>query len=389
MASVSGTIVRTRTFRAYLSKRGHANLAAFLGQLTWLWNVALNERRQAYERGGSSVSRYDQFTTLTKTRQSTDDAWQRFPVEAQRSVLAGLDQAFKAFFRRVKDGEQPGFPRYKQARGVRSFSMPSPKIRSKGEWRWVRIKGIGRIRFRGMPEGTVKLLRIVRTARRVNIQFVCETPHDARPDTRLAIGLDLGITARVALTTGERFPGVKIDHSELKRRQRKVSRAEPGSRNRRKKVRMLGKEWQRVREREQGALHELTTRIVREHGAWLAVEDLETRNMMRNPRLARRIAEQQWNRLVRMLSYKAESAGGQLVKVNPRHTSQDCSACGHRPRERIDLSVRVYRCKQCGHEQDRDVNAANNILQRALGLNPAGAFAGTRGQTRAATAASV
>ena len=66
MASVPDTIVRTRTFRAYLSKRGHANLATFLGQLTWLWNVALTERRQAYERDGSSVSRYDQFKTLTK-----------------------------------------------------------------------------------------------------------------------------------------------------------------------------------------------------------------------------------------------------------------------------------------------------------------------------------
>ena len=95
MASEPTTIMRTRTFRAYLSRKGHANLAGLLAQLTWLWNVALNERRQAYWRDGSSISLYHQFGTLTKTRQASDDACRRFPVSVQRSVLARLDRAFQ------------------------------------------------------------------------------------------------------------------------------------------------------------------------------------------------------------------------------------------------------------------------------------------------------
>ena len=119
---------------------------------------------------------------------------------------------------------------------------------------------------------------------------------------------------------------------------------------------------------------------MRAHSSNIVVEDLQIPNMVRNRRLARRIHEQQWSRLVRMLSYKAESAGGSVVRVDPKFTSQTCSRCAHR--KRIGLSVRVYRCGECGHEQDRDVNAAVNILQRAYGPNPGGAIPGTRGATR-------
>lgn len=378
MASEPSTVVRTRTFRAYLSRAGHANLGDLLRQLTWLWNAALSERRQAYQRDETRLSRFEQFGTLTRTR--ADTAWSRFPVNAQRSTLTRLDKAFQAFFRRVKAGEKPGFPRFKnERRGVRSFSMPCPKIRTNGKWSWISVKGIGRIRFRGFPEGRVKLLRIVRTARCVNIQFVTERAVMVEPDARPPVGIDVGINARVALSTGQTFPGVSIDRRELKRRQRRLSNAKRGSRNRIKRRKELAREWQKVREREKGALHELSAKIVRDHSANLAVEDLRIPNMVRNRRLARRIHEQQWGHLVRMLGYKAESAGGSVVLVDPRFTSQRCSGCGRR--KHIGLSVRVYRCR-CGHEQDRDVNAAANILQRAFGPNPGGALPGTHGAQR-------
>lgn len=380
MASGSQSIIRTVSRKAHLSKAAHANLADLLGQLTWLWNIALLRRRQAWEQREESTSYYEQCKTLTAARQ--DPAWARFPVKAQRSALRRLDRAFKAFFRRVKAGENPGYPRFKnEHRGVRSFAMPCPKIRTNGKWSWVTVKGVGRIRFKGAPEGTVKLLRIVRTARRVKIQFVCEQEVEITPDDRPAIGIDMGIKSRVALSNGTTFPGVQLDRRELKRRQRRLSKAKRGSRNRRKRKAEMAREWQRMREREHGALHELTTAIVRNHSANLAVEDLQIGNMVKNRRLSRSITEQQWGRLMWMLGYKAESAGGRLVRVDPKFTSQDCSRCGHRGR--IGLGVRVYRCGQCGHEQDRDVNAAVNILQRAGGPNPGG-VPGARGENRAA-----
>ncbi|MDE2872686.1 MAG: transposase, partial [Gemmatimonadota bacterium] len=167
-------------------------------------------------------------------------------------------------------------------------------------------------------------VRVCRTARRVKIQLVVERRIEVTTDRRPTVGLDMGIRARVALSTGESVPGVKLDRRELKRRQRRLSRARRGSRNRGKRKAELAREWQRVRDREHGALHEITAAIVRDHSANLAVEDLRIPNMVRNRRLARAIHEQQWGAIVRMLGYKAESAGGSVTTV--RHRSGQCSA---------------------------------------------------------------
>ena len=360
---------RVDSRKAYLSKAGHANLGDLLGQLTWLWNRALSNRKRAWKNEQRSISLYEQYRHLTATR--TDPAWSRFPVKAQRSVLERLDRSYKAFFRKG------GFPRFKsEHRGVRSFAIHNPpKVCRAGKWSWVKIKGVGRVKFRGgVPGGDIKLLRLVRTVRRVKIQFVCEREVTIVPDDRPMIGVDLGIKSRIALSNGETVAGVKLERGELKRRQRRLSKAKKGSRNRAKRRRELAREWQRVTEREKGALHELTAELVKRHSASWAVEDLQIPNMVRNRRLSRSIMEQQWGAFTRMLSYKAESAGGRLVQVPPHHTSRECSECGRR--RDIALSVRVYRCNECGLVLDRDVNAARNVLRRATSPPPGGAIPG-------------
>ena len=119
MASESKLVTRTVTRKAYLSAAGHRNLGELLGQLTWLWNIALHRRRQAWAEREESVSYYDQCKVLTKARR--DPVWSRFPVMAQRSVLQRLDRAYGRFFDRVKaGGEKPGHPRFKPGdRGIR------------------------------------------------------------------------------------------------------------------------------------------------------------------------------------------------------------------------------------------------------------------------------
>ncbi|MDE0394067.1 MAG: transposase [Gammaproteobacteria bacterium] len=367
-------IVRTRSFRAYLSAAGHRNLDDCFRQLTWLWNRALCKRRQAWERDGTPISLYDQYRELTVTR--ADPEWSRFAVGVQRSALKHLDDAFGAFFRRVKAGEKPGCPRYRtERRPVRSFELTCnlPQVKhTGGRYSWIRVKGIGRIRFRGQPDGRVRAVRLVRTARRVKLQFVCELAGGFEADTRPPIGIDVGISNRVALSDGTRLPGVRLDRRELKRRQRRLSTARKGSNNRRKRRRELAREWQRVTDRERGLAHELTARIVREHGAIIAIEELNIPGMVRNRRLSRWIMEQQWGRLARQLAYKAESAGGRLVRVSAQNTSQTCSGCGRRPEARLTLAMRTFRCADCGLVLDRDMNAAINVCERAFGPLPGG-----------------
>ena len=384
----SGSLRATRTVsrKARLSRAGHRNLDDLFAQLTWLWNIARHRRKQAWEADRESVSYHDQCRTLTRARR--DPAWSRFSVLAQRSVLKRLDLAYKAFFRRVGAGEEPGHPRFKsEHRGVRSFSLSTP-VKTDGRKSWVVVKGVGRIGFKGgLPDGAVKLVRVCRTVLGVKVQLVVERDIEVVPDERPMVGIDMGVTNRIALSTGETVPGVKPDRAEIKRRQRRLDKARRGGANRRKRKAELAREWARTTARERGAAHELSARLIRHVSANIAVENLEIPNMVRNPHLARAIHEQQWGTLVRMLTYKAESAGGSVVRVPPHHTSRECSACGRR--RDMPLSVRTYRCS-CGLVLDRDVNAARNVLQRGMSAsNPGGDIPGTRGAgRRAASAAS-
>ena len=371
------TLTRTLFFRARLSKSTHTSLEAFLDEMRHLWNAALEERISAYRKAGVSISWVDQFKSLTEIRRDLPE-YAGVSVAAQRSVLKRLDRAFAAFFRRNAAGRTPGFPRFRSKhRGIHSFEVPAPTIRRQGRYNVVSVKGIGKFRFAGEIDGTPKVLRIVRTPIRVKVQIVvkkeaAEVADLRAPTGRPPLGIDAGIRYRAALSSGRTVPGRRLDRTELIRRQRILSRARRGSNGRCKKRQALARTWQRVTERERGMLHELTSDLVRGHGARFYVEDLKIPNMMRNGRLARSIAEQNWGTFVLLLTYKAEEAGGWVRKVPPHHTSQLCSACGAMPQKKLTLADRTYECASCGYAEDRDVNAAKNILQVGLRLHPPG-----------------
>ena len=368
-------IQRTLSFRAKLSSGTHASLEAFLDEMRHLWNAALEERIDCYRKTGESITWVDQFKSLTEIRRD-DPYYARCSAHAQRSVLKRLDLAFAGFFRRLKAKQKPGYPRFRSpARRVRSFEVPAPKIHRKGRWNTVSVKGIGRFRFSGEIDGTPKVLRIVKTPMRVMVQLVVEQEVADVIDIRAPLGIDVGIRSRIALSSGETVPGRKLDRAVLKRKQRILSRAKKGSRSRCKKHQALAREWQRVRERERGTLHELTAKLVADHGARFYVEGLKINNMLRGGKnLARGISEQNWGAFVSMLAYKAEEAGGWVRKVPPHNTSQRCSSCGAMPKEKVTLDVRTYECASCGYTADRDVNAARNILAVGLALDrPGGA----------------
>ena len=130
---------------------------------------------------------------------------------------------------------------------------------------------------------------------------------------------------------------------------------------------MLAQEWQRVRERERAVLHDMTAGLVQQTNCYY-VEHLNVQGMMQHHTLARSIAAQQWTTFVNMLTSKAASAGGWVKKVDPTHTSQACSPCGHRVKKA--LSDRRHACPVCGLSIDRDGNAALNILNRGLHVSP-------------------
>ncbi len=342
-------MLRTYIRKAYLSRPAHAHLDDFFDQARHLYNESLAERRDAWEQEKHSVTYLQQQAKLTKRRE--DPQWSRFPARVQRSILKRLDRAYQHFFKRG------GYPRFKSwHNGIHSFEDPAPaKVKSSGRYYSYQVKGIGRLKFRdALPEGTVKVVRVVRTPRRVKLQFVMEVAAPEVLDVRPPVGIDLGVKDRATLSNGYKVPKNMVDRNNLKRRQRILSRAKRGSNNREKKRRLLAKAWQRVTEREQGKVHEITAALVKDHACRFVVEDLKIPNMVKNRRLARSIVEQQWGYFVHCLTYKAESAGGWVVKVDPRNTTQQCSGCGAMPRDKLGLDQRMYHCYACGMALDRD-----------------------------------
>ena len=364
-------MIRTYTYTAKISKGCHRNLNEFLSQETLLWNCALQERIEAYKKQGITISLYDQQKSLTQIR-GDDDWFSKFDAFAQRTCLRRLDKAFKRFFSRVKKGANPGFPRFKsRSRGVKSFETHQFRICKAVSWNYIRIKGIGKFRFKGKLKGEVKFLRIVKTPIRIKIQLVCERPDIETVDTRAPVGIDLGVLNRISLSNGVQLPKRETNRTKLKTLQRKVSKSVKGSSSKEKKVLALSKEWQRIREKNRGYLHELTSSLIKNQTSKFYVEDLKVKNMTatggsHKTGLNRSILDQTWGDFNEMLGYKAESAGGFVSKVSPKFTSQTCSNCGHKPNEKIKLSDRTYLCKECGYKKDRDVNAAINVLRVGL-----------------------
>ena len=392
-SSADPTIVtRTHTRTAKLSKRGHEQLNDFLFKQQKLYNAALQERVDCYRKTGKSISLYDQYKSLTEVRADDPDIRQ-YSLRALRSCLNRLDEAFKSFFRRVKEGKKkPGFPRYKSRRRMRSFDCPKGGFRlreHKKGWS-VNIKGLEPFIVSDIPPGDIKLVRVVVTARRVNVQFVVETQVVIEPCDAPVIGIDRGVTHIVALSNGETVEGRKRDLRRKKRLQRRLKvdinkkDAEKRPEHRKlktkrsksyKKARVRhAKECQRVREREHSYLHRETARIV-QLSPNLAIEDLQIQNLVKNHKLARSILEQGWGKFANMLTYKAERAGGKVTRVDPKNTSRMCSGCGNVKTE-LSLSERVYTCSSCGLHIDRDVNAAINISRIASksGGNSPGGF---------------
>ena len=360
--------IYTKTYTAKLSRQTHKNLDTFLKQQRELWNVGLEYCIMKYRNTGKSTTAYDLFKELTQVRQFEE--FNQFDVISQRTIYNRLHKAFQSFFRRCKRGEKPGYPRFKgRNRQVKSFETYQFKIKKQGKYNLLNIKGIGKFRFKGFVEDDVKMIRIVKTPRRIKVQLIGEMDKKIQSKSEKPLGIDVGVKSRMTLSNGFQIDKQTRDITKIHQLQRQISRCTKGSNNRKKLKKRLGKAWQRLNEKEHGKLHEITTDLVKNQSNKFVVEDLDISNMMNKDNkisktMNRSIMEQTWHKFIQMLTYKAENAGGWVKRVNPKNTTQQCSSCGHIPDEKIGLNIRTYKCSVCGFIEDRDVNAAKNILNR-------------------------
>ena len=388
---------KTYEIRAYTTPAGYARLDEILRKCARLYNAALEEWKAAYRHKGHSLSvsrtKYDQMKELTGVRKDNPEFWGSLSLQVARGVLVRLDRARQSFYRRVKAVETPGFPRFKSSRRWRTIELAETTksmLKKCGSGYQLKIKGMPTLRLlksqKLPPPEDLKSATITRRGRRLQVNLTYAIDMEPLPENDEAIGIDMGVTERLTLSTGEVVKRRRKPNNRLKRSQQRLSSCRKGSRQWRKRQAILANQQERERIRNRNECHRITTDLVRRFGL-IALEDLRIGNMTRSAAgtiekpgknirqksgLNRSVAEQTWGIITRQLSYKAEWAGRELTLVNPRHTSQICSAC-----EVIDPASRngkQFLCRACGMTQDADQNAAINILKRAGGNLPAAAL---------------
>jgi putative transposase len=285
-----------------------------------------------------------------------------------QNVQERVDLAFKAFFRRVKAGEEPGYPRFKGFGRYDSFTFKQSGFRLGGKLYLSKIGDV-KIKLHRPIEGQVKTLTIQRD-RLGNWYacFSCIVEPKELPPTDKVIGIDLGLTTFGQLSSGEKIKRerwMKKDQRDLKRIQRKVSALPKGSPERRKAVRALNHVHQRIANRRKNFAHQESRKLVDEYQV-IVFEDLDIVGMQSNGNktINKDVADVAWGHFVQSTVAKAEEAGRIVVLVDPKNTTQLCSGCNEIVEK--DLHIRVHDCPHCGLKLSRDLNAAINILARGL-----------------------
>jgi putative transposase len=361
---------RTYHYRVYPSKAQISALESQLGFNCDLYNAGLQERRDAWAKG-VRVDLYAQGRQLTEVRREgmapeAMNAWTQF------DALVRLDQAYRAFFRRCKAGEKPGYPRFRPKRRYDSLSWSFSGHAGGAALldTRLRLQGIGSVKLklhRRIPlSASLKTVTMTRSCGHWYANFSLTVENEVLTPQVSAVGLDLGITNFAALSTGKLINGpraYRAAQSKLRVAQRRVSRRKQGGFRRRKAAVLVARTHEHVRNVRRDFQHKLSRELVNEFDL-IALEALNIKGMTRGI-LAKDVLDQGWGEFLAMLSYKAEGAGSQIIAVDPRGTSQECSDCEALVPK--TLSCLVHSCPDCGLVLDRHVNAARVILKRALG----------------------
>jgi len=372
-------ILKTYKYRIHPTKKQITTMNQWLSECQWLYNHFLEERKNSWEQEKKSLNYYSQAVSIVKLKQERPEL-NNIYAQVLQNVAVRVDLAFKAFFRRVKAGERPGYPRFKGKDRYDSFTFPQMgfKITTNNHLNLSKIGSI-KIKTHRPIMGTIKTCTIRRQSGKWYACFSCECQSIPLPESNKAVGIDVGLESFAILSTKEKIANprfFKTDQKALAKAQRKLSKQEKDTPEREKAKKVVIHIYERISNRRHNFIHQESRKIVNKFGI-ICIEKLNIKDMMSNHtktfgnKLNKSITDVAWSQFAQQLFFKAEYAGRKVIAVEPKFTSQKCSQCGTIVKK--DLSTRWHKCPVCGLSIHRDENSSLNILRlgmQSLGLRP-------------------
>lgn len=356
--------------RIYPNNQAKTYFAKAFGISRFAYNWGLDQCTNAYKNGEKHPSGYDLSKRLNAIKKEQYPWMYEVSKWSPQKALYNLSDAFKSFFKKKSK-----YPRFKK-RGVsrESFYLGVNSFKVNGNHLY--IPSLGWIRMSQELRFPYKQLSVVISRTSMNkyyasiqVQLDDFYVYSHACESQASVGIDVGVKDLVVLSDGTKFKNPKVLKfflSKLKRLHRLLSRKRKGSNNRKKAIQRLSRCYERIRNLRSNLLHKITSFIVKNFKT-IGIEDLNVKGMMQNHKLAQSIQDASFSEIRRQLEYKAKLSSSDVIPIHRFYpSSKTCHVCGQK-NEKLQLKDRKWICDFCGTVHDRDINAAKNLKQLAVG----------------------